>query len=229
MQKLCKTPAREVRHFRDFPKLSSPSKQAQERSKRSRNDWVTANFDEFHKISYISVIFGPKIMLLGSCDGHGYWSHVHPCSSMVTWSCWQQHNVGASSRWFCGDKLIMLLVAWSPDHAPGSMVTWSCSWQHGNTLLPCCRLVSATRIELCSLEKSISVQIGNVIIPLSLQIDSFITLDLLNFGRSTHDEFGCHSLWFSTIRTVGLYSDWKMARMMILDVFELRQAFLQCI
>ena len=127
MQKLCKTPAREARHFRDFPRLSFPSKQAQEHSKRSRNDWVTANFDEFHKISYISVIFGPKIMLLGLCDGHGYWSHVHPCSSMVTWSCWQQHNVGASSRWFCGDKLITLLVAWSHDHAPGSMVTWLCS------------------------------------------------------------------------------------------------------
>ena len=39
--------------------------------------------------------------------------------------------------------------------------------------------------------------------PLSLQIDPFITLDLLNFGSSTHDELGCHSLWFSTIRTVG--------------------------
>ena len=53
-----------------------PSKQAKKRSKQSRNDRATANFDEFNKISYISVIFGPKIMLLGSCEGHGYWSHV---------------------------------------------------------------------------------------------------------------------------------------------------------
>ena len=61
-----------------------PSKQVQACSKRPRNDRVTANFNEFNKISYISVIFGPTIMLLGSCEGHGHWSHVQAGRCMAS-------------------------------------------------------------------------------------------------------------------------------------------------
>ena len=85
MQKLCKRPTREVHLFGIFRFFFFPLKQAQERSKRSRNDRVTANFDGFNKISYIPVTCGPKIMLLGSCEGHGCWSHVQAGRCTASW------------------------------------------------------------------------------------------------------------------------------------------------
>ena len=42
-----------------------PSKQGRKRPKRPRNEWVIANFDEFHEISCNSLSFGPKIMFSG--------------------------------------------------------------------------------------------------------------------------------------------------------------------
>ena len=105
--------------FLGFSELFFPSKQAQEHLKQSRNDRVTANFDEFNKISYISVIFGPKIMLLCSCECHGYWC-----------SCWQQHSIGASSSWFvtsCVVQIYCVKIVCSCNH--------SFVFQHQSTML----------------------------------------------------------------------------------------------
>ena len=60
-----------------LPTCVYPSKRAQERQKRPINEEYIAHFNEFHEISYISVISGPKPCSRARFEGHGCYANCY--------------------------------------------------------------------------------------------------------------------------------------------------------